>query len=1051
MKRKVYDTSLTDSIRQRTALYDAYEAPRANVEEYFHTMENPSYEGAPDDYGVTDWLSNAFNDWNLKRNEVIRDNALGDYTMAEQDYNTILNAKGYIQAVREINTILPQLEQDPSNEDLRQRVKELSDIVVNNKESYNNILDDKLNDSSLNTKLKTDLVNGKWDSALSEIDRQTTEQIDKSTGGYSDPNTLYAKKSVALFEASNAQNKADEYNSKLKSDYYRRKSQQPGMDLTDIDTYLFKLPGLMGSSAATMVNDILTTGTTYAATALGAHFGPIGAAVGLVAGAGASIVGNLFSRERESKGEVYSNYKSAVINQVDKNGISKQLLKDAKSEMQKMGSYTQEQIDNDDYVYDQLLTNQVKVNNTKFDKIRLNNFEGMKSLYTDNMALSAWDATQTMLEVVPLGKMARSVRGLKTLAKGYDKSKDFLKGKLAERIDDITSFGIDSVDKLPKITKRKAVLDLGGRILVSAAMEGAEEGTQYMKGQDYINRHFEENPNLVKSFVKNLGAGARSIFAAITPWDAVYSDDAEFMENFKGGALLGGLMTGGIGAATSYLQTRDQLQADKLLSALYAEKLDQKDRVRKDIAYAEMAANNKWDNLMQSFDNLQSTNIDGLTQDDIETERSNANRVRNIATSASTLQQASVLGIEPYTDDYNILVALKDHYDKLLEESDSNLTSANNKLQSILNGEDVNKQIKKVITKLPEDKRSQISAEDVKSAISLYSELAVYDNLINDYEQNGAKLKDLEKNTNLRTSKADVIHFRNLLNTDREALTNSHNELKKVLDQFNLTETDIQVPSVHQDLADAQEQAVVARLDQTRAREENNLMSSDDKKSIMAKINKWKDSEAKEDDFVQAIEDLYSGRTQEKAVEEGEEVTPEPITTSIPVSDESRTVKEPVVEVSTPTTDIPVQEKETEQIDEKLLKTAYSDFVSSGEWVISQKLQGKEKSRAEEIKRIAQEAREEIAQRQQEDIKAKEKLAQQPVSIPSESATVIPPTEEAPKTEPTKLEEVPTLSDILVDGLGKALKQRQRLLVKRRNRRRLQKFRIQLSQDSLKN
>nr|DAZ38238.1 MAG TPA: hypothetical protein [Caudoviricetes sp.] len=55
-------------------------------------------------------------------------------------------------------------------------------------------------------------------------------------------------------------------------------------------------------------------------------------------------------------------------------------------------------------------------------------------------------------------------------------------------------------------------------------------------------------------------------------------------------------------------------------------------------------------------------------------------------------------------------------------------------MQSILNSEDVNKQIEKVIAKLPEDKRSQISAEDVKSAISLYSELAVYDNLINDYE-----------------------------------------------------------------------------------------------------------------------------------------------------------------------------------------------------------------------------------------------------------------------------------------------------------------------------
>ena len=1022
MKRKVYDTSLTDSIRQRTALYDAYQAPKANVEEYFHTMENPRYEGAPDDFGVTDWVSNAFNDWNLKRNEVIRDSALGDYVMADQDYNTILNAKNYIQAVRDINTILPQLRQDPTNKDLKQQVKLLSDTILNNKEAYNNILNDKLNDSSLNTKLKTDFINGNWNSALSEIDRQTTEQIDKATGSYSDPNTLYARKSQALVQADIAQNNADEYNSKLTSDYYRRKSQQPGMDLTDIDTYLFKIPGLMGSSAATITNDILTTGTTYAATSIGSSFGPIGTAVGMTVGAGAAIVGNLFSRERESKGEVYSNYKTSVLNQIDKSGISKQLLKDAKAEMQRMGSYTQEQIDNDDYVYDQLLTNQVKVNNVKFDKIRLNNFEGMKSLYTDNMALSAWDATQTMLEVVPLGKMAKSVRGLKTIAEKYDKGKGFLKGEFAKRIDDVASFGIDSVDKLPKITKRKAVLDLGGRILISSAMEGAEEGTQYMKGQDYIDRHFEENPNLAKSFIKNIGSGARSIFAAITPWDSVYSDDAEFMENFKGGALLGGLMTGGIGAATSYLQTRDQLQADKLLSALYAEKLDQKDRVRKDIVYAEMAANNKWNNLMQSFDNLQSANIDGLTQEDIETERNNANRVRNIATSESALKQAEALGIEPNTDDYNILIALKDHYDKLVEEADKNSTTANNRLQSILNGEEVNKQIERVIAKLSDKQRSQISVEDIRNAISLYSELSVYDQLISDYKQNSTKLNELEKNTNLRTSKADVIHFRNLLNTDREYLFNSYTELKKVLDQFGLTETDFQVPSIHQDLADAQEQVILTSLDQARAREENNLMSSDDKKSIMAKINKWKDSEAKEDDFVQDIEDLYSGRTQEKAVEEGEEVTPEPITTSVPVSDETKTVEEPIAEVSTPTS-TPIQETETEQIDEKLLKTAYSDFISSGEWKISQNLQGKEKARAEELKLLAQEAREEIAQREQQNIQNKEKEVQKPITVPSETPTPVSPVEEAPKTEPLTIEDVPTLSDILGGWLGDEAKQ----------------------------
>lgn len=1123
MKRKVYDTSLIDSIRQRTALYDAYQAPKANIEEYFHTMENPSYEGAPDDYGVTDWVSNAFNNWNLKRNEAIRDSALGDYVMADQDYNTILNAKNYIQAVRNINAILPQLRQDPNNQDLKQQVKQLSDTILNNKEAYDNILNDKLNDSSLNTKLKTDFINGNWNSALSEIDRQTTEQIDKATGSYADPNTLYAKKSSALFYADVAQNTADEYNSKLTSDYYRRKSQQPGMDLTDIDTYLFKLPGLLGSSAATITNDILTTGTTYATTSIGSSFGPIGAAAGMIAGAGVSVLGNLLSRERESKGEVYSNYKSAVLNQINKSGISKQLLKDAKAEMQRMGSYTQEQIDNDDYVYDQLLTNQVKVNNVKFDKIRLNNFEGMKSLYTDNMALSTWDATQTMLEVVPLGKMAKSVRGLKTLANKYDKGKGFLKGKLAERIDDITSFGIDSVDKLPKKTKRKAILDLGGRILISSAMEGAEEGTQYMKGQDYINRHFEEDPNLAKSFIKNIGSGARSIFAAITPWDSVYSDDAEFLENFKGGALLGGLMTGGIGAATTYLQTRDQLQADKLLSALYAEKLDQKDRVRKDIVYAEMAANNKWDNLMQSFDNLQSANIDGLTQEDIETERNNANRVKNIATSESALKQAEALGIEPNTEDYNILIALKDHYDKLVEEADQNFVASSNKMQSLLNGEEVNKQIEKVISKLSDEQRSQISVEDIRNTISLYSELEVYNRLINDYEQNSTKLNDLEKNAGIRTSKADVIHFRNLLNTDKKALENSYDKLKKVLSEYNLTESDFQVPSIHQDLADAQEQLILSSLDQARAREENNLMSSDDKKSIMAKINKWKNSEAKEDDFVQDIEDLYSGRTQEKVAEEGEEVTPEPLKQKpAPVQEQEKpqedediksarqNAKEIQNEFFTTERDsrgnskvvlntnnefgqaykqasdalresfisqhpnvknyseyvaasqmdraegleaerwqeiydlrnqleeevynngnsdkakqLVSQLKESieNKIDSNLLKEAYNDFVSSGEWKISQNLQNREKARAEELKLLAQEAREEIAYREQQNIQTKQKEAQKPATVPGETATPVSPVEEAPKTEPLSIEDVPTLSDILGGWLGDEAKQ----------------------------
>jgi hypothetical protein len=78
---------------------------------------------------------------------------------------------------------------------------------------------------------------------------------------------------------------------------------------------------------------------------------------------------------------------------------------------------------------------------------------------------------------------------------------------------------------LPRLTRRKAIKDIAGRIVITSALEGAEEGVQYIKGQRYIDGDFESDPNLISSYVRNLGTGARSVFAAITPWDPVYSDD----------------------------------------------------------------------------------------------------------------------------------------------------------------------------------------------------------------------------------------------------------------------------------------------------------------------------------------------------------------------------------------------------------------------------------------------------------------------------------------------------------------------------------------------
>ena len=90
------------------------------------------------------------------------------------------------------------------------------------------------------------------------------------------------------------------------------------------------------------------------------------------------------------------------------------------------------------------------------------------------MALSASDVAQTMIEVMPFGfgKIAKAMK-LDKLAAPLGR---FRQG-LSKRIDDVVAYGLDKADDLSTLTWRRAVKDLGGKMLVSGFMEGAEEGT----------------------------------------------------------------------------------------------------------------------------------------------------------------------------------------------------------------------------------------------------------------------------------------------------------------------------------------------------------------------------------------------------------------------------------------------------------------------------------------------------------------------------------------------------------------------------------------------
>lgn len=863
-KKKVYDTSLIDGIRQRTAMYDAMIAPQINTEEYMHRMANPdaNYEEAPDNYGFTDWASNAFYDWNLTKAQTERDAKLGEYIMADQDYNTLISLKDYINSSKAVIELSRQLSQDPTNEQLKQQLQEASLMQVNNKSAYDTAISGKFNNNYLNSYITGSLKQGNLDNTLIEIDKEINP-ITRPDGSMQDDN-IYNKRIVSLRDAEIQSDKAKRFDEKLTSQYYRKNKEKSGMDFSDIDTWLFKLPGLLGSSAASVGSSILGTLSAYYAASAGNP---------LVAGAAAlvSIGSNLYSRDQESKSEVFQNYKQSVKNSAKKLGVDEDVLADAKIKMAQQG-YSTEQINDDEYVYDRILSGDIKINNRKFNKAMLDNREGLRSLYIDNMALSISDVAQQAIEVVPIGSVAKKVKGLKTLAEKGAKLRKGLQEQLSNRIDDITSFGLDNVGRLPIRTKRRAITDLGGRILVSGILEGAGEGIQYIKGQRYIDNNFDADPNLVKSFIRNIGTGARAVFAAITPWDPVYSNDQEFMENFKGGALLGGLMTTVYGAPSAAIQINNQLPTDQFVSALYAEQMDAKDRVRKNAMYSSFIRTGKYDNLMSSFDEAENivSRTEGLDIQDIQNERKRAELIRNMYTSPVTMSQAMKAGIDPRTEEYDVFVALKEHHEALLTEAANNRANITSEVDQLMYSPEISQYISSIKPDVTPDQEVAI-----RNLIRLKSQTELYDQLITDYTSNGNKLSELEKNTGIRTSKSDVIKFKHLLNKDKQQIDAVYQQLRKEAEDLGITEQQLSVPNIHQTLKDLQEKEIIANLDFERAKAERDAMNSP--KGAIAKINKWLDVEDQEDTFVQELDDLYSGKKQEDEVIDSEEITPEPV------------------------------------------------------------------------------------------------------------------------------------------------------------------------------
>ena len=864
---------ILNAIDQRHRLYNIYATPQIDPWAYTRELQYSPTGESPDNYNIADYLPSAYYTWQRNKQESTMNDHYGEYVMIERDASALDNLRDVLTANVNLNSL-----------------SELSNLSSDQLDAVSTVLNYKMNDSSLNNKIKSYLDSNRYDLAISEINRQLDESgqynpIDPNTGTYTDINTLAAKKREAIFLGDVARQELEQYEAKI-DPYFRVKEATTDFDFTDIDTYLYRLPGLLGSSAATIEADIATTAGAWATgAAIGTSVGgPIGTALGALGAGAVSIVGNLYSRDAESKGEVYSNYKQSVINKLQKDGIDKKILADARSQMRNSGAYTEEQIADDDYVYDQIITNKVHINDNQLNKAKIENRDGLKSLYLDNMALSASDVAQTMIEVMPFGfgKIAKAFKSAVapvTKATRLNKVGSALgkfRNNLSKRIDDVVAYGLDKADDLSTLTWRKYVKDLGGKMLVSGFMEGAEEGVQYIKGQNYLNGEYDTDASILERWFDNSLDGARSIFAALTPWDPIYSTDKEFMDNFKGGMLLGGLMTGAYGSISGAIEANKQSKVNRLISGLYAENMEAKDRVRKDMLYSELAGSNNFDRVNQSFDDLKQLNIDGITEQDIEDERTRANEIKNLRNSSVTRAFANKIHIDPRTKQYDAYVALSKRYYDLYDQTYKDLQKTSDEVDKLINSEQATKYVN-ALSKELESRGYDLPAEQIRNVIYNKAVLDTYNSLYDLYDKDGKILQSIQDNLNYQTTKDDVITFKQAIGKNRDEHKKDYGAIRLLIQDLNkvgVEEDRLQIPSIQEDLSKAIDRQIAARLSFDRAAMENDLLHSNKEKEIKERINKYLDVDRKDNAYVSDLDDLNSGKDINRANEEGEVLDP---------------------------------------------------------------------------------------------------------------------------------------------------------------------------------
>ena len=916
------NTSVLDQAKSKIQLFKTLNNPSFDSQGVLHDLQHPGFMSTPDEYGFTDWVRDAWTDWNIMRNETNYSSELGKYQLDQVKVNELDNAEDYLRLVQ----------YNAGSEDKVEIPEELG-------EEYSKLA-------------KEYKLSGSIDEQISQIGKHKED--------------LFASQNDALNEAKKYQDEAQDWRDKHDlSDYYEYKKEEGEFDQYNLDSYLYKLPGIFGSSSASLGLQALGLaaglGASVTLSALtGGTATPLIAAV-LATGLSATALGaNIASADRENKAEVFDNMKTRIIEQSLNDGSYQDVIKQAKTKLND-DSLT------DDQVMDKILTNQVEVQNESFNKSVHKALTGVEQLYASDMAtVLGTESIETALTVVPFGALSKLGK-LGKLGKAVNIASE-KKGKLVDaitdRIDKVKYFGIDkSIKGMADKTKRGFILDLAGRQFVQASSEMVEESNQYLAAQEYIEGKYDGmQPSYVKGIADSWKHGARSLYSFYAPWDTALTSDKEWLENSRSGFVLGllnvpNLVTTGVNARRAY----KQVQGDKFVQDVAADDVfADKDRLNKNITYAQHAINNREEEIYRAFDKAKEIGLEGIDAQMWDEERDHAVRIVNRANSKKIQQLAEERDIKKGTEDFNIYVGMIDYYEERAKEASEKYNERANEANKLLSNQQLFEDKFDAEYGISQSEFEALSEEDKEAALSnkayiisraaTNARLSAYESILNDIDR-------LEQDAEEAHAKFGITYNKKDLNKAKSIIKKRYDTVLRE-DEDASSERDVELSSIQHDLINAYKHATWAEVDMLRANEDlaavltskkNNEKAVEETKS---RIAQYKKVQKQNQEFEQQLQDDHRNEEQPQEEVQSVEIDEEKI----------EQVENPTI---TQNDDIVWREVDEEQPIEKVEQPIVQQVEQKTEEKIEEKPKQKEQPAVQEQLNLTDRAKELSQARQQ--------------------------------------------------------------------------------------